>query len=204
MSKRAQRVDLHVHSFFSDGVLLPSELMGRAVAKEHRALAITDHADTSNMEQLAESLLRFVEEQGDDWPCRIVPGIELTHVAPGRIGLLAERAKGLGLSLVVVHGETIVEPVAPGTNEAAVECPFVDILAHPGFITLRSQAGRPKRRASGDHRSPWPLPDQRARGVGCSADRGAAGAEYGCPHAGRSAGSSFCPEGCCRCRTHPS
>jgi len=68
MSKRVQRVDLHVHSFFSDGVLLPSELMGRAVAKKHRALAITDHADSSNMEQLAESLLRFVEEQGDDWP----------------------------------------------------------------------------------------------------------------------------------------
>ena len=137
MSKRAQRVDLHVHSFFSDGVLLPSELMGRAEAMEHRALAITDHADTSNMERLAESLLRFVEEQGNDWTCRIVPGIELTHVAPGRIGTLAERAKELGLSLVVVHGETIVEPVAPGTNEAAVECPFVDILAHPGFITLR-------------------------------------------------------------------
>jgi len=37
---------------------------------------------------------------------------------------------------VVVHGETIVEPVVRGTNRAAVECPEVDILAHPGFITL--------------------------------------------------------------------
>jgi len=137
MSNQAQRIDLHVHSFFSDGALLPSELVQRALAKGHRVLAITDHADASNLEELAERLLRFVEEQGDDWPLRIVPGVELTHVAPHRIAPLAERAKALGLPLVVVHGETIVEPVAAGTNAAAVECPHVDILAHPGFITLR-------------------------------------------------------------------
>ena len=137
MSNQAQRIDLHVHSFFSDGALLPSELVQRALAKGHRALAITDHADASNLEELAERLLRFVEEQGDDWPLCLVPGVELTHVAPRRIAPLAERAKALGLRLVVVHGETIVEPVATGTNAAAVECSHVDILAHPGFITLR-------------------------------------------------------------------
>jgi len=137
MSQRAQRIDLHVHTFFSDGALLPSELVRRAVVKGYRSLGITDHADSSNLEQLAEWLLRFVEEQGHDWPLRIVPGVELTHVAPGRIGALAERAKELGLPLVVVHGETPVEPVVAGTNAAAVECPHVDILAHPGFVTLR-------------------------------------------------------------------
>jgi histidinol phosphatase-like PHP family hydrolase len=36
----------------------------------------------------------------------------------------------------VVHGESIVEPVERGTDRAAVECADVDILAHPGFITL--------------------------------------------------------------------
>jgi histidinol phosphatase-like PHP family hydrolase len=40
----------------------------------------------------------------------------------------------------VVHGETPVEPVAPGTNRAAVECPDVDILAHPGFISEEDAA----------------------------------------------------------------
>ena len=40
----------------------------------------------------------------------------------------------LGARLVVVHGETIVEPVAPRTNRMAIES-FVDILAHPGLIT---------------------------------------------------------------------
>ena len=35
---------------------------------------------------------------------------------------------------MVVHGETIVEPVAPGTNKAAIEA-NADILAHPGIIS---------------------------------------------------------------------
>jgi histidinol phosphatase-like PHP family hydrolase len=34
-----------------------------------------------------------------------------------------------------VHGETIAEPVEPGTNLAAVSTPEVDILAHPGLLT---------------------------------------------------------------------
>ncbi len=34
----------------------------------------------------------------------------------------------------MVHGETIVEPVAPGTDHHAVEAD-IDILAHPGLIS---------------------------------------------------------------------
>jgi len=45
-------------------------------------------------------------------------------------------ARKLGARLIVVHGETIVEPVAPGTNAAALESP-IDILAHPGLISER-------------------------------------------------------------------
>ena len=40
----------------------------------------------------------------------------------------------MGAQLVLVHGETIVEPVAPGTNHQAIEA-GVDILAHPGLIS---------------------------------------------------------------------
>ena len=28
-----------------------------------------------------------------------------------------------------------MEPVEPGTNEAAIRSPWVDVLAHPGLIT---------------------------------------------------------------------
>ena len=131
-----KRIDLHTHCFFSDGVLLPSEQLRRAVAMGYGAIAITDHADSSNMEDLLGWLLRFAREQRDDFPLVFLPGIELTHVAPRSVVPLARRAKELGAALVVVHGETIVEPVAPGTNAAAVACPEVDILA-PSSLGLK-------------------------------------------------------------------
>jgi putative hydrolase len=132
----AKRIDLHAHSLLSDGVLLPSELLRRVVVKGYGAIAITDHADASNMEELVTGLVRFARRQEGDFPLTFIPGVELTHVAPQSIAPLARWAKELGVGLVLVHGETISEPVRPGTNLAAVECPAVDILAHPGLITL--------------------------------------------------------------------
>lgn len=130
------RIDLHTHTLFSDGALLPSELAHRAAMLGYTAIAFTDHADASNLEQILAQLHQFLREQKNDFPLTIIPGVELTHVAPARIAPLARRAKELGAGLVVVHGETIVEPVEAGTDRAAVECAAVDILAHPGFITL--------------------------------------------------------------------
>ena len=134
-----QRIDLHTHTFFSDGVLLPSELLRRAAVLGHRALAITDHADAGNLEELIVRLRRFRDEQPDDFGVQLLIGIELTHVAPASIAKLARRAKALGADMVAVHGETIVEPVAPGTNSAAIASGDVDLLAHPGMLT-REQA----------------------------------------------------------------
>ena len=50
------------------------------------------------------------------------------------IAPLSCRARALGAQIVLVHGETIVEPVPPGTNHQAIEA-GVDILAHPGLIS---------------------------------------------------------------------
>lgn len=135
MGLHTGRIDLHVHSLFSDGYLLPSEILRRAVTLGYSAIAITDHVDASNLDEAIAGLLRFQEEQKGDFPLRFVPGVELTHIAPQSIAKLARRAKLLGAKLVVVHGESLVEPVVSGTNLAAVSCPDVDILAHPGLIT---------------------------------------------------------------------
>ena len=43
-------IDLHTHSLFSDGELLPSELVRRAEVIGYQAVAITDHADSSNLD----------------------------------------------------------------------------------------------------------------------------------------------------------
>ena len=55
------------------------------------------------------------------------------------IAPLAAQARALGVPLIVIHGETLAEPVAPGTNRAAIEAD-IDILAHPGLITLEEAA----------------------------------------------------------------
>jgi len=131
----AKRIDLHSHTLLSDGVLLPSELLRRVSALDYGAFAITDHVDWTNVAQVVEALLRLRAEQPADFPVTWLVGVEITHVAPGSIAPLARRARMLGADLVVVHGETPVEPVAEGTNGAAIDCPEVDILAHPGFLT---------------------------------------------------------------------
>ncbi len=134
------RIDLHTHSFFSDGALLPSELLRRVEVLGYSALAITDHADASNLDELAAHLIRFWQKDAAAFTVTLIPGVELTHVRPTQIEPLARRARKLGFRLVVIHGETPVEPVFPGTNRAAVECPEVDILAHPGFISEEEAA----------------------------------------------------------------
>jgi histidinol phosphatase-like PHP family hydrolase len=135
-----KRVDLHTHSFFSDGVLLPSEMLRRVEVLGYGALAITDHADGSNLNGLIAQLTRFCRQDAHGFGVTLIPGVELTHVPPAQIPELARRARQLGALLVVVHGESPVEPVAPGTNRAALDCPDVDILAHPGFITKEEAA----------------------------------------------------------------
>ena len=129
------RIDLHTHSLLSDGALLPSEHARRAAVAGYRAIAITDHADASNLEHVLRCLLSFVREEGEDLPLLVLPGVELTHVPPSLISRLARRARELGAAMVVVHGETLAEPVAPGTNAAVVSSPDVDVLAHPGLVT---------------------------------------------------------------------
>jgi putative hydrolase len=127
-------IDLHTHTFFSDGELVPSELARRAYLKGYKVLGITDHADSSNIELLISGLLKLLKKAEYYEQITIVPGVELTHVPKGLIGELTRHARNQGARLVVLHGETTVEPIEEGTNRAAIEA-GVDILAHPGLIT---------------------------------------------------------------------
>ncbi len=129
--------DLHTHTTFSDGVLIPSELLRRAYASGYSGLAITDHADFSNYESIIYGLLKLKGEIKDISPIKFLVGIEITHLIPSKISVLAEEAKSKGADIVVVHGETIVEPVCEGTNTHALSCKYVDVLAHPGLISYK-------------------------------------------------------------------
>ncbi|MGD9627084.1 MAG: histidinol phosphate phosphatase domain-containing protein [Methanobacteriales archaeon] len=128
-----KRIDLHTHSLLSDGELLPSEIARRACVLGHEAVAITDHIDASNINTI-ECLIDAVSDVNENWDIKVIPGAEITHAPIEIIDKLASKARRLGAEIIVVHGETLVEPVIEGTNRVAVESPEVDILAHPGLI----------------------------------------------------------------------
>lgn len=128
-------IDLHTHTLNSDGELLPTELWRRAQVKGYRFLGLTDHVDISNFREVFARLKTAADSLNGGAPPYLIPGLEFTHLPPETIGPLAAQARSLGVPLIVIHGETLAEPVAPGTNRAALEAD-IDILAHPGLITL--------------------------------------------------------------------
>ena len=135
MENLGARVDFHCHSIFSDGMLLPAALIREAEVHGHSALAITDHVDASNIEEVIKALTHFEKEMQGKLPIKFIPGVEISYIKPQYIAEYCKKARKLGAKLVVVHGESPVEPVYPGTNHAAVKGKgLVDILAHPGNI----------------------------------------------------------------------
>jgi len=127
--------DLHTHTIHSDGELLPTELISRARFLGYDIIGITDHADRSNISQLVR-MTEAVRKSAEEYGIRLVTGVEITHVPPAEIPELARIAKNEGAEIVIVHGETVAEPVAKGTNAASCGCENVDILAHPGLISV--------------------------------------------------------------------
>ncbi|MFO8009586.1 MAG: histidinol phosphate phosphatase domain-containing protein [Dehalococcoidia bacterium] len=127
--------DFHTHTFLSDGELSPMELIRRAAGNGYAAIGITDHAGPGQLKRFITETVKDCKLAEEYWQIKALVGVELTHLPPSAIPDAARHAKEIGASLVIVHGETIVEPVEPGTNKAAVRSPDVDILAHPGLLS---------------------------------------------------------------------
>jgi histidinol phosphatase-like PHP family hydrolase len=126
--------NLHSHSLLSDGALLPSEVAVRYCATGYKIIAITDHADYSNIHSAVSAILEFSRHWPESSGLKVLPGIELTHLPPQQFKPLAKYARSKGIKVIVAHGETLMEPVIQGTNRAALEAD-IDILAHPGLIS---------------------------------------------------------------------
>ncbi|MDR1696295.1 MAG: histidinol phosphate phosphatase domain-containing protein [Endomicrobium sp.] len=136
-------IDLHMHTFYSDGVLVPSELVYRAKYKGYSAMAITDHIDFSNMDFVIPRILKTAKILTENYGITVLPGAELTYVPPKLIKDAAAECRKLGAKVIVVHGETVAETVPPGTNLYAVEA-GIDILAHPGHLSFDDAAAAAK------------------------------------------------------------
>jgi len=141
MKDLGKRIDFHIHSIFSDGSLLPAAIATEAAVKGHEAIAISDHVDASNLEEVIAALTKFVKKQGNTLPVKVFPGVELSYLRPDIIKDYAKQARRLGAKIVIVHGQSPVEPVIPGTNIEALKLKgLVDILAHPGNTLTEEEA----------------------------------------------------------------
>lgn len=127
--------DFHTHTSLSDGLNIPIELIRFAYAYGYSCIGISDHVSYSTLEKTIEPTKTDCKLAEKYWNIKAIPGVELTNVPAGSIGDMAKKAKELGAAYVVVHGESIVEEVEEGTNMAAVNSEYVDLLAHPGLLT---------------------------------------------------------------------
>jgi histidinol phosphatase-like PHP family hydrolase len=128
-------IDLHTHTLFSDGVLLPCEMVRRAETKGYRVIGLTDHVDNSNIEFVITNLVRACRDIDKNWKIKVIPGVEITHMPLACLKNAVRFARSKGARLVIVHGESPIECVIPGTNKTAILA-GADILAHPGLISI--------------------------------------------------------------------
>ena len=133
-------IDFHMHTVFSDGELVPAELIRRSIYAGLDGIAITDHADFSNIEYNLSGIKKICEKinklygKSKKNNFKVLPGVEITHVPPALIKDAVSLARKSGAKIVIVHGETLSEPVESGTNSSALK-ENIDILSHPGLIT---------------------------------------------------------------------
>lgn len=128
------RYDFHSHTFLTDGSTSATDMWHNALAKGHRALAVTDHLYGEDPGPMMARLLQEQKAFETEGITTLV-GVELSMISPRRIADHAKAARKAGAEIVIVHGETPMEPVPAGTNRAAIMSNAIDVLAHPGFLT---------------------------------------------------------------------
>ncbi|MCQ4638365.1 PHP domain-containing protein [Anaerovorax odorimutans] len=80
-----QKIDFHIHTWFSDGSIAPAEIVSQAKAKGYDKIAITDHDGIDGIEEALEA--------GENLGLEVVPGIELA----------TETEEGTGLHILGYH-----------------------------------------------------------------------------------------------------
>lgn len=73
------KVDFHIHTWFSDGSISPTDVVKQAKAADYDAIAITDHDGTDGVQEALAA--------GEALGIRVVPGIELATETEAGIGL---------------------------------------------------------------------------------------------------------------------
>lgn len=149
-------VDLHVHSTFSDGTDTPTQLVEKAVSKDLRAIALTDH-DT--IDGVAEAV-----DVGNRLGVEIIPGVELStffdkkeihivglyidymnekfkkeldkqrHMRNYRNEIMCEKFQEIGIPIIYD------EMVSAYPESVLTRAHFADYLLNKGYVKSRNEA----------------------------------------------------------------
>lgn len=133
-------IDLHVH-ISPDGRtpgMLPAEALRLAALRGLRGVGLLVRSD-GTLSLSLRHLRERVRHLGLYINVEAWVGVELIHVPPALLPEAVADARKAGAELVLVHGESLADAVAEGTNLAAVEA-GADILAHPGLIDAQTAA----------------------------------------------------------------
>ena len=115
-------IDAHVHIAPGGGGsgLLPAEALRLAALRGFRAVGLIVRSDGGFdvslrlLSERVQGLSLFVNVEA-------FVGVELVHVPPALLPDAVTEARQAGAELVLVHGESLADAVAEGTNLAAVE-----------------------------------------------------------------------------------
>lgn len=77
--------DFHMHSFLSDGIMLPIELIRFAAASGRRVVAVTDHVSASTMERIIREVKADAALAEKYWGITAIAGVELTNIPAGAV-----------------------------------------------------------------------------------------------------------------------
>jgi len=94
--------DFHTHTSLSDGVLSPIELIRRAIVNGYRAIALTDHASTGELDRIIRETSEICALARAHWDILAIPGIEITHVPAQAI---AETARSNHWNVQRIHSQ---------------------------------------------------------------------------------------------------
>ena len=73
------KIDLHIHTVFSDGVFTPEKIVDTAIDAGLNAIAITDHDNVLAYPIAVKYADKIAKENGNT-PLEIIPGVEITTI----------------------------------------------------------------------------------------------------------------------------
>ncbi|GEL76813.1 DNA polymerase/3'-5' exonuclease PolX [Tenuibacillus multivorans] len=144
------RGDLHMHTTWSDGAQSIDEMIEKALEKGYEFIAITDHskflrvANGLNEKRLREQRQK-IQEWNEKYPdITVLSGVEMDILPNGDLDFDDDFLKEMDFVIASIHSSfNQSEEQIMKRLKNALECPYVDMIAHPTGRLIGKRSGYP-------------------------------------------------------------